>query len=174
MKNKLYPCNQCGTEVRVRSKGLCQYCRSLQKGSVVKRYILKQTAKNKAKKQDKRVILEPFYEYHLENIRKNPYCDNCGCNIQGNLCNLAHILPKGFGRNTEVMGELENCIYLCASINGGDEIGCHERFDRIQATSKVYLMNCWDKCVNKYLTFRDKCKYNKYVAVFEDWINENK
>lgn len=174
MNKKLYPCNNCKKEVPVRSKGLCAYCRNLQKGSVVKRYILKQSGKNKAKKEQKRAILQPFYEYHLEKIAKNSYCENCGCRIQGNLLNLAHILPKGYGRNTEVMGELNNCIYLCASLNSGQEIGCHERFDRIQASSAVYLMPCFLKALEKYLLFRNKVmKKNKYVQIFENYLEEN-
>lgn len=176
MNKKLYPCVKCRKEVPIRSKNMCPYCRSLDKESTVKRYILKQSSKNRTKKQDKSELMRPFWEYHLENMQRiGATCENCGCRIQGNICNIAHILPKrNFGGNPEVAHELNNCLYLCTSINAGNEIGCHDRYDRIQATSKVYLMNSWVKCIEKYLTFRDKVvKYNKYVEVFETWMREN-
>ncbi len=174
MNRKLYTCNECQILVPIRSKGLCKMCRYKQKGSQVKQYTIKrQTDKNKIKKQNKREILEPFYKYHIEKVAQNPYCMNCGCRIQGNLNNLAHLLPKRFGGNPELMGELDNCLYLCASVNGGQEIGCHEKMDRIQGSSQFYLMPCFKKALEHYLTFRNKVvKYNKYVEIFEDYIKE--
>lgn len=171
MEQKLYPCNECGTKVKIRSKGLCSFCRYKQKGSPLKRYVLRQTIKNKLKKQKKAEILKNFFEFHLENIKKRPYCDNCGCKLSCNIANVAHILPKRASANPEVMDNIDNCLYLCASVNG--EIGCHDKFDKIQATYKVYLMPCWEKAVEKYLTFKDKVRYNKYVSNFEDYLNEN-
>lgn len=176
LNNKLYQCKEEGCENKqpILSKGYCNFHKNKQLSPKMKHYIAKSTSKNRLKKKEKSELMRPFWEFHLENVEKNPFCENCGCKIQGNINNLAHILPKrNFGGNPEVSNHPSNCIYLCASINGGEETGCHDRFDKISATTKVYLMNCWEKCVNKYLTFRQLCKYNKYVENLEQWIKEN-
>lgn len=172
LTNKLYKCNECQTLVKIRSKGLCSYCSFKSKGSQVKIYKIKQqSAKNKEKRKNKQEIMRPYWEYHLENIQIHPHCENCGCNINGNIMNIAHILPKrNFGGNPEVSFELENCAYLCSSFDG---IDCHSRFDRIATTSKVYLMPVWEKMIKRYLMFKDKVlKYNKYVEIFENYITD--
>lgn len=158
--------------VKIRSKGLCPFCRSKDKGTLVERYhIRKQTLKTREKRRKRGELLKVFFDRHLQTVSLSPFCDNCGMRIQGNLNNIAHILPKRSTANPEVMDEPNNAVYLCASING--EIGCHERYDRTQGSAQVYLMPCWIKCVEKYLTFRDQVKYNKYVRVFEEWIEMN-
>lgn len=169
---KLYKCNSCSKEVPIRSKGLCSYCSFKSKGSQTKNYTIKQqTEKNREKKRNKTELMKPYWEYHLENSKINPYCENCGCRIQCNINNIAHIIPKR--SDSLIMDNLQNCAYLCASINGGKEIGCHEHFDRIAGTSSVYLMPVWKKMVERYLTFKDKVlKYNKYIEMFEDYLND--
>lgn len=175
MNRKLYKCKfeGCETQQAILSKGLCNYHRNLDKGSVVKRYHLKQqTAKTREKRRNRGALLEVFFRHHLEKVKLSPFCDNCGCRIQGNIANIAHILPKRSSANPEVMDELQNAIYLCASVNG--EKGCHERFDSIQGSPQVYLMPCWKKSVDRYLTFKEKVvNYNKYVKVFEEWLDES-
>lgn len=174
MKSKLYPCKQCGTEVKIRSKGLCPFCRNLQKGTLVKRYIAKrQSTKIKEQRKTRYARLEKFFNYHLANISKRPFCENCGCRLQGNIANIAHILPKRNTANPEVMDELDNCLYLCAAVNG--ETGCHDKFDRIQGSSKVYLMKCWKTAYERFKLLQPLLvKYNKYVLVFEEWEKEIK
>lgn len=172
--NKLYKCKypDCTTEQKILSKGYCSYHRYLQKGSSIKRYFIKQeTEKHKEKRQNKQLIMRPYWDFHLGQLRLGGRCDNCGCRIQGNICNIAHIIPKqsDFG----IADIFANCLYLCASINGGSEVGCHERFDKTQGSAQVYNMNCWKLAVEKYLTFREKCRYNKYVETFEDYIKAN-
>jgi hypothetical protein len=173
MKNKLYPCKECGTKVKIRSKGLCPYCRSRQKGTLVSRYYLsQQTAKTKEKRRNRAQLLKVFFEKHLQTIQSHPNCENCGVRMACNIANIAHILPKRSTANPEVMDEPLNAMYLCASVNG--EPGCHDRYDRIQGSAQVYLMPCWKKSVERYLTFREKVvKYNKFVKVFEDFIKSD-
>lgn len=173
MKDKTYPCKKCGTHVRIRSKGLCPYCRSKSKGTLVSRYyITQQTKKTKEKRKKRGELLKVFFSNHLQTVSLSPFCANCGINLRANLANIAHILPKRSTANPEVLDEPLNAIYLCAVVNG--EPGCHDRYDRIQSTPKVYLMPCWEKCVERYLTFREKIvHYNKYVKMFEDWIEES-
>lgn len=169
MERKLYKCNRCDREVYIRSRGLCQRCRYLQR---VENNEIK--TKIKRDNSNRKEILSEFFNYHLEQIKKNPYCENCGGYINSGICNIAHILPKRkMGGNPEVMGELNNCLYLCSSFDKTD-MDCHSRYDRIQGSSKVYLMSCFSKAVEKYLTFKDQVRYNKYVSVFEDYLKEQK
>lgn len=171
MKYKLYKCKfpDCEIEQRILSKGLCTFHRMKQKGSTVKKYKLKIT--RKIKRKNRTNLLKIYFQYHLDNIKLNPFCENCGCKLMGNINNIAHILPKRNSSNPEIMDNLNNYSYLCASING--EIGCHDKYDRIQGCSQVYLMRVWPKLVERYLTFKKEIKYNKYVSIFEDWIEEN-
>lgn len=174
MKRKLYKCKQDGCEIMqpILSKGLCKYHRYLQKGNPLFNYKTKLKKKNVVR-QNKKEVLSYFFNYHLEKIKNKSVCQNCGVKIKGNICNIAHILPKRLHK--EVMGNIHNCIYLCASINSGDEIGCHDRFDRIQGNSQVYLMNCWPLVIENYLKFRENVLYfSKYREVLEEWLNENK
>lgn len=166
MERKLYKCNRCEREVYIRSKGLCQRCRYKQR---VDNNEIK--IKAKKNKNNRKEILSNFFTYHLEQIKKKPYCENCGSKLFCNISNIAHILPKRNTANPEVMGENNNALYLCCSFNG-DGQGCHDRYDTIQGSSKVYLMNCFPIALKRYLTFKDKVRYNKYVSVFEDWIKE--
>ena len=170
MKNKLYPCKKCNKEVKIRSKSLCTYCRYLEKGSLLKKYISKQTLKTRRKKKQKAEIMKPFWEYHLENVKNNPYCENCGVKIQGNICNIAHIIPKR--SDVIIMDNLNNCIYLCSSFDG---IDCHSKFDSIQSIPKVYLMPVWKIAVKRYFIFREECsKLSRYTENFENYIKEMK
>ena len=172
MKNKLYKCIECGKLVPIRSKGKCTMCRSKDLPKKHYRYNYRINQKLRLKRSVKMEILTPFFEFHLEEIKKNPFCQNCGIRLPCNITNIAHILPKRSSANPEIMGNLNNCLYLCASVSGG--IGCHERFDAIQTTSKVYLLHCWGEAVKKYLEFRkDIVKHNKYQEIFEIWIREN-
>jgi len=148
------------------SKGLCNYHRYRQR---VDNNEIK--IKAKKNKNNRKEVLSEFFTYHLEKIRKNPYCENCGNKLFCNISNIAHILPKRNTANPEIMGEINNALYLCSSFNG-DGQGCHDRYDKIQGSSKVYLMNCFPTAVERYLTFKNKVRYNKYVSVFEDWIKE--
>lgn len=168
--DKLYPCKKCGTQVRIRSKGLCPICRSKERSPKIKSYVIKQTSKNKIKRENKSQILKNFFQYHLAEIQKTPYCENCGTSLNCNLMNIAHILPKRNTANPEVMDHYNNFMYLCSSFDG---IGCHEKYDRVQGNAKVYLMSVFSKAVERYLTFRNLVKYNKYVEVFEEYIKNN-
>lgn len=174
MERKLYPCKQCGTKVKIRSKGLCPYCRQQQKGGVVKQYRIKQQrSETRKKRKNRNELLKKFFTYHLNRIQSRPICENCGCRVQGNLMNIAHILPKRSTANPEVMDDLNNCMYLCASINGGEEKGCHEHFDRVQGSSKVYLMLCFPIALERYIKLAHLIEHNnKYVQVFKQAIED--
>jgi hypothetical protein len=148
---------------------MCRFHYSQSKGTPTKKYkIQQQTKKNKEKKRNKTQLMRPFWEYHLDNMqRTNAVCENCGCKITKGIVNIAHIIPKS--SHICVMDDLNNVMYLCASIE--NNIGCHDKYDRIQNTPQVYLMPVFVKAVERYKLFRDKIdKYSKQVAIFEQWI----
>lgn len=164
MKDKLYACKECGKEVRIRSKSLCQYCRNKQKPSPLKRYILKQTTKNRAKKQEKSITMKNYWTYHLEVLANGKSCENCGKRLQESVISVCHILPKQ--RHTDVMDHLSNCAYMCDL--------CHTRYDRIQSTSQIYLMPVFPIMLKRYLIFRENVViYSRYRDIFEEYIKND-
>src|SRR6478736_509819 len=112
LNKKLYKCDKCNKEVAVRSKGLCSYCRNKEKP-------LKKVFKIRTKAESKK--LSAFFIKHIEQIKKNPICDNCGSKLQGSHFEVAHILPKRkTGGNPEVADNENNALYLCSMILGGN------------------------------------------------------
>lgn len=172
-KGKIYNCIKCEKEITKRIKKMCQFCyyKHLSLNKPKKNYYFKQSDKNKLKKQEKFNTLKPYFDYHLENIKKKLYCENCGCKIKGNISNIAHVLPKRkYGGNPEIMDDINNYLYLCSSFDG---IDCHSHYDSRQATSRVYNMLVWKIAVQRYLTFKNKVSYNKYVENFENYIEND-
>lgn len=167
MERKLYKCIECGREVQILSKKRCQRCRYNQR--VKNNEIKIKVSKNK---RNRAGILKTYYEYHLREIKKKPYCENCGLKIQGSVMNICHIFPKRSTANPEIMDELNNVLYLCGPFDN-TERDCHSHFDKSQSSIKVFSMKCFPTAVKRYLTFSDKCRYNKYVEIFELWLKEN-
>ena len=172
MNNKLYKCQfpDCNIEQPILSGKMCNYHKKRKEKSSSKRYVYKQSQKNKLKKKEISYKMNPFWEFHLENVKKNPFCQNCGCKIQGNINNLAHILPKRLHK--EVQSNLDNCIYLCGPFENNGK-NCHAKFDSQQASNKIYLLPCWTIAVDNYLKFREYVFLNsKYKDIFENWFDE--
>ena len=167
MIDKLYPCKICGKMVKIRSKGMCEYHRAIELQKIKKSKISKQSDKNKSKSER----LKYFFAYHLNEIKKKPYCENCNVKLRCVVSNIAHILPKRKSYNPEVMDNLNNYMYLCSSFSG--EGVCHDRYDSIQGSQEVYEMECWSVAVKRYLTFRYNISYNSYVKMFEEYLKNN-
>lgn len=160
---KIYQCVSCGKEVIIRSRKKCSRCR-------YKERLANSEIKYKINKSNRKDLLDKYFTYHLERIKLNPYCENCGSKLSCNISNIAHIFPKRHGGNPEVMGELDNYMYLCSAVNN-DGQACHDRYDKIQGSSKVYLMKCFPIALKRYLTFTDKVKSTKYKLIFESFEN---
>lgn len=158
---KIYHCILCGKETIIRSRKKCNRCR-------YKERLANNEIKHKINKSNRKELLNRYFTYHLEKIKINPYCENCGSKLSCNISNIAHIFPKRFGANPEVMGELDNYMYLCSAINN-DGQACHDHYDKIQGSSKIYLMRCFPIAFKRYLIFKDEVKYSKYKSIFESW-----
>lgn len=118
-KNKLYPCEECGTLVKIRSKGLCGGCRQKQRlgdGTLVtKKYTIKPiTEKRKQKRSDERGCLHAFFEFHITQLEKKPFSEESGKIIsEPSATNICHLLPKRKeGGFPSVQCVIDNCIYL--------------------------------------------------------------
>lgn len=164
---KLYKCKECDNECPILSKGLCPKCYSL-KYPLQKKYKLKTIKANKVSRNSiEKEQLKKYYLYHLSKIKIKPFCENCGIKIQGTISNIAHILPKRKSANPEVMSNINNYLYLCSPFDI-DTNDCHSKYDRIQTTDDIYLMNCFSIAKKRYLTFNINLKYNKYTKIFEE------
>lgn len=160
---KLYSCKKCGFKVPILSKGLCSRCYYIEYANK------KLKMGGKKKPLDKNNKIKYYYLYHLNNIKSVPYCENCGIKLQGSISNIAHILPKRQSANPEVGAELNNYMYLCSPFDNLIN-NCHSKYDRIQATKDIYLMNCFNIAKQRYLTFCNKVRYTKYSKVFDECI----
>lgn len=174
MKRKLYKCIDCRREVPIRSHKRCPYCaskkRSQEKPTIPSK-IKKVSKKRSNELKEKKDKLDPFFEYHIGQIKKHPYCQNCGTKLKGTRDEVGHILPKRKTKHPEVMDNKNNALYLCCMFS---ENNCHDKFDKIQTTQRVYLMPVWDLAVEKYLLLKPFLKnQTKERRIFEDYL-ENK
>lgn len=161
MERKLYPCNNCGRKVPIRSKGLCGLCRNKELPKKQVKPISKQ--KNKPHNPD----LEKFFEYHINQIKLKPICENCGTRLKGSRAEVAHIVPKReMGGSPEVAAHLSNALHLCVGILGGN--GCHEKFDLLQLNEEVKKMPAWAIALERFSLFKGEIKrINKITSFLE-------
>lgn len=113
---KKYKCERCGKEVLIRSKGLCQYCRSKELPPKEKKRITS-SYKKKVVNPD----LSGFFRLMLEKL-EDSRISYTGKPIHfPTVCNVCHILPKRFYKS--VATEEQNIIFLSDSE--------HTRFDHL-------------------------------------------
>lgn len=114
-------CKNCNTPQYLWSRGRCKLCSSIEDASSIKK-----VSDKKKSSLPKSNELNPYFAYHISQIEKNPYCINCKGRIQASHFHVAHVLPKQFFKS--VKSNLDNAVYLCASVLGGDQ-NCHYMFD---------------------------------------------
>ena len=136
IKPKNKTCIECGrTDQPWFSKKRCKNCAS-------KSY--KKPAKTYKKQSKGDINLSSFFDYHIQEITKHPYCENCGNKITNPYqWSVAHILPKK--KYKEVADDKNNAVYLCVWDNN-----CHNEFDTIQNSTEVYKMKVFEKVYEKY------------------------
>lgn len=116
--NKLYPCKECGSMVKIRSKGLCPKCRYKQRDRECK---LKPQSKNIQKVEEKS-SLNVFYSSMIAIHSSNPFSIESGKYIyELDRSNMCHILPKRTYKS--VSCNADNIIILT--------IEEHARFDQL-------------------------------------------
>ncbi len=171
MKQKNYPCEvpECGRSVVIRStirsgkfKGLkaCPSCKSRYDKTV------KVVRKSHDKRREQRSGLPVFFETAIEELRRKPFCENCGEHINAWIHpqnNVAHILSK---RNYKsVMDNDLNRVFLCSSKDS--ENCCHEKFDNHLQDRPS--MPVFEIAMIKYRLFKDDIiEMGKERMIFEN------
>lgn len=158
MKHKLYPCENCGREVPLRStvrnndqhkgKKVCGGCK---------------LRLDKKKDEGKR----EFFERAIQELKNEPYCENCGCRIDTSFmpaANIAHILAKS--KYKSVAWNRLNRVFLCAGKNDEEYKNCHGRFDTDIEGRKD--MPVYSVAQERFRTFmRDIKEQGKEREIFE-------
>jgi hypothetical protein len=180
MGRKLYPCQipGCTKEAVIRSRikqgkytGLkaCPLCKQMHDGKP-KAFspIKKRTKKASKKRKEERSCLTGFFEDSIEQLKKKPVCENCGCKIKWWLHpvnNVAHILKKSTYKS--VMCHPLNRVFLCDSKDREDGKSCHSDFDnRIfeRETMPVFIT-----ALSRFEKFYEECLENgKEKTIFEE------
>ena len=117
LKSRKLPCERCGREVAIRSKGLCPACRAIQ---------LREEGKSKnRKKKVSESCLGDFFSHHITTLESHPYSELSGKRIHSpSSVNIAHIFPKRqAGGFPSIKCHPSNYVYLT-----WDE---HNRFDKL-------------------------------------------
>jgi hypothetical protein len=112
------------------------------------------TEKSKEKRKEERKDFPKFFQDAIEELRKNPVCQNCLQPINANYnahFNIAHLLAKGTYKS--VSTHPENYVFLCSwKDNTGND--CHKYFDdHILARPH---MRVFKLAKEKYLKFKDE------------------
>lgn len=163
IKQKKKICCVCGQETFIFSKKRCKPCATKEDGKSLKR----STEKSKEKRREERKDFPKFFMDAIEELKKNPVCQNCNCQINTDYnpsWNIAHILSKG--KYKSVSTHPDNYIFLCS---GKDASGknCHAYFDEYivdRPTMPVYSI-----AKEKYLKFRDEVlEVGRERTIFEE------
>lgn len=86
----------------------------------------KYSKKGFEKRKQEREGYKEFYEYHVQKIKNEKICcEECGCNLIGDVSEVAHILQKSFFKS--IACNSKNILYLCSWKSGGNN--CHSIFD---------------------------------------------
>lgn len=155
-KLKLYSCDNCGKKVRIRSKGLCPFCRAKQVG-------FKKPKFHSLKTKTKRVGYSDFFSKHIIKIKlEHLCCEECGSKLKGDVSEVAHILSK---RNFPENATSDwNVLYLCGMFS---ENRCHDKFDRDNNSRKS--MTVFKKACEVVKQHKEEVKHinNEYLILIE-------
>lgn len=163
--SKLYPCEICNREVGIRStikrgeykdKKVCPVCKS--RHEVLLPLPQKSTYPlTYEQAYNPREGYAEFFQEAIEELKKNPVCQNCGERISVSyepVRNIAHILPKQ--RYKSVAIHPDNKLFLCSSKDFQNS--CHEKFD--SGVSTMVKMPCFKLAVEKFEKFKDQVTEN--------------
>lgn len=85
----------------------------------------KYSKKGLEKRKDERKDYAEFYQKHISIIKQNrTKCEECGCNLMGDVSEVCHVLPKG--RFKSIATEDINILYLCCR---NSQNNCHSKLD---------------------------------------------
>jgi hypothetical protein len=169
IQQKKKVCKNCQTEQFIFSKGRCRQCTIIEnaKGAmkVVRKYITKQTDKNKLHRKSQSAIREAYFSYHMERCK---FSEESGVNINNpTRANIAHIIDKG--RHKSVQSHLDNFIYLT--------IQQHTDFDKLlfennfEALEKNFP-NSWSIALERLKIVLPEClEKTKFIIKLEKYLS---
>jgi len=179
---KVYTCEipDCGRSVQIRStiksgeykgKKCCGACKQKIEGKVKPRTKIKKfTQKGMDKRKEERKGLPEFFTDAIEELKRKPFCQNCGCKINVSLHpvnNIAHLLSKRHYKS--VMINPYNRVFLCDNKDHSIDSNrsCHKLFDeRINDRSE---MEVFTVALILYAMFKDDVvEQGKEREIFEN------
>ncbi len=160
-------CIICNELSYIWSRKRCKSCASKEDASPIKKVSDKKKASFHKSNE-----LSPYCAYHVSQLEKNPYCINCWERIQASHFHVAHVLPKA--KFPSVKANLDNAVYLCTSVLGGDQ-NCHYMFDD-NANDKDWLEDfpALDKILIQFNKFKHLVTETgrKEFRVLEEFSNK--
>ncbi len=165
-------CKICQTEQFIFSKGRCRQCTIIEnsKGAmkVVRKYITKQTDKNKLHRKSQSAIRNSYFEFHIDLCKVS---EESGVSITApTRANICHLFDKS--RHPSLQGCLDNYVYLTL-----DE---HTRFDKLLYDHEfkkleVEYPNIWPEVVNRMENLLELCEeHTKFKIKFEEYLAQSK
>jgi hypothetical protein len=126
----------------------------------------KYSKKGLEKKKDERKDYAEFYQKHIKIIKQNKVkCEECGCNLVGDVSEVCHILNKS--RFKSIATEDLNILYLCCR---GSDKNCHSKLDNSK-TEEVKFMKIYPKIQERFNklkeTLQEKLTWKDY-ELFEN------
>lgn len=105
----------------------------------------KYTKKGWEKRKKEREGLPEFFKKHIEIIRDQGIrCEECGGRLQGDVSEVAHILPKQ--KFKSICTSDKNVVYLCGWKSDNN---CHSKFDE-GTNENVKKMNIFPKITERF------------------------
>ena len=173
MKQKLKKCARCGLDKYIWSNGKCQGCSNM--AAKAPKMASKPLSPSKGLRTSKKVIearregrkgYGEFYMKHVDIIKhERRCCSECGSKLQGDVSEVAHLLPKGTKNYKSIATEDLNVIYLCSWLGPKN---CHQKFDE-SSIEDVKSMEIYEIVVSRVkeliekfnirLTLKDQEKY---------------
>lgn len=163
IQQKPKTCKSCGESKHIFSRGRCKFCATKEDSKPLK----KATEKSKEKRKEERKDFPKFFMDAIEELKKNPVCQNCGCRISADYLpvhNICHLVNKS--KFKSVSTHPDNYVFLCSS---KDVIGknCHGYFD--DNINDRPNMPVYPIAKEKYLKFRDEVlEVGRERSIFEE------
>ena len=168
IERKKYPCKQCGASVFIRSKGLCPLCRSkelAQNAALEQASLSPKKAKAPIKKKQVESCLDVYFDFHISEIAKFPYCMETGDYINQGRFNVAHLFSKSKHPNTRCC--LENAVYLSWQ--------SHFDFDKLLDSKnfkELETWKIWPQVLYKMRLLLPQVDNTNFKQAFEEYLQE--
>ena len=126
----------------------------------------KYSKKGLEKRKKDREGYKEFFEEHVNKIRQERLCcEECGERLQGNVSEIAHILPKQ--KYKSVAKNDNNVLYLCGMYSTN---GCHDKFDNSKL-EVIKEMKVYKKGVEQFARLESLIEEKIDYKTYDKWEN---